>query len=388
MSATGGHEPLDVDCIEIRDEFAFRRRRHEPPLRVRPGPRGHLRLSATLVAEATDVSALPPALATLAYRLCTRAACPTSWAILRWHGTACRRRRRRAPRRRMRACGTARWCPTASLRSRLPAANTVLCYLNDPRTRTIQQRDRTTRSAAAVELWRGTTARIGHRHWQRADRALSASGDADRHAGVATGGDSRLSGRLRGRRGIETRTGGSRARHSFRHPARSPRRKRHGRGGGERSLRSPGPMSPWLTVVGMGDDGPDGLAPAARAVVERAPVVVGGPASPRPCWGRESASASPGRSRSAPWTKPSNGCAAGQSACWRRGTRPCYGVGSILVDRFGLEAVRIVPAPSALQPGLRAARLGGASRADPEPARPAAGAGCIPSFSPASGCSR
>ena len=35
-------------------------------------------------------------------------------------------------------------------------------------------------------------------------------------------------------------------------------------------------MKPWLTVVGMGDDGPDGLAPAARAVVEQARVVVGG----------------------------------------------------------------------------------------------------------------
>ena len=28
-------------------------------------------------------------------------------------------------------------------------------------------------------------------------------------------------------------------------------------------------MNPWLTVVGMGDDGPDGLTPAARAVIEQ-----------------------------------------------------------------------------------------------------------------------
>ena len=39
------------------------------------------------------------------------------------------------------------------IRSRLPAANKVLCSLNDPRTREIQRRERTTRSAAAVELW-------------------------------------------------------------------------------------------------------------------------------------------------------------------------------------------------------------------------------------------
>ena len=35
-------------------------------------------------------------------------------------------------------------------------------------------------------------------------------------------------------------------------------------------------MTHWLTVVGMGDDGPDGLAPAARAVVEQARTIVGG----------------------------------------------------------------------------------------------------------------
>ena len=35
-------------------------------------------------------------------------------------------------------------------------------------------------------------------------------------------------------------------------------------------------MKHWLTVVGMGDDGPEGLAPAARLVVEHARVLVGG----------------------------------------------------------------------------------------------------------------
>ncbi len=39
-------------------------------------------------------------------------------------------------------------------RSRLPAANTILCTLGDPQTPTIAARLSTTRSAAAVELWR------------------------------------------------------------------------------------------------------------------------------------------------------------------------------------------------------------------------------------------
>ncbi|MDR3437565.1 precorrin-8X methylmutase [Telmatospirillum sp.] len=40
------------------------------------------------------------------------------------------------------------------IRSRLPAANPVLCLLDDPRTATIAAEQATTRSAAAVRLWR------------------------------------------------------------------------------------------------------------------------------------------------------------------------------------------------------------------------------------------
>lgn len=38
-------------------------------------------------------------------------------------------------------------------RARLPAANELLCTLNDPRTHDLAQRNATTRSAAAVDLW-------------------------------------------------------------------------------------------------------------------------------------------------------------------------------------------------------------------------------------------
>jgi precorrin-8X/cobalt-precorrin-8 methylmutase len=40
------------------------------------------------------------------------------------------------------------------IRTRLPAANEILCTLRDPRTAALAQRLGTTRSAAAVELWR------------------------------------------------------------------------------------------------------------------------------------------------------------------------------------------------------------------------------------------
>ena len=35
-------------------------------------------------------------------------------------------------------------------------------------------------------------------------------------------------------------------------------------------------MSVWLTVVGIGAEGPDGLPPASRAMIENAEILVGG----------------------------------------------------------------------------------------------------------------
>ena len=119
-------------------------------------------------------------------------------------------------------------------------------------------------------------------------------------------------------------------------------------------------MTPWLTVVGMGDDGPDGLAPASRAVVEQAPVVVGGR--------RHLDLLGPGERERIPWPQPFSALdetlerLRGRAVCvLATGDPTCYGVGSILVDRFGLGAVRIVPAPSAFS--LACARLGWAAQA-------------------------
>jgi len=118
-------------------------------------------------------------------------------------------------------------------------------------------------------------------------------------------------------------------------------------------------MSPWLTVVGMGDDGPDGLAPAARAVVEQARVVVGGR--------RHLDRLGPGERQCIPWPSPFNALGEtlerlrGRAVCvLATGDPTCYGVGSVLVERFGLDAVRIVPAPSAFS--LACARLGWAAQ--------------------------
>ena len=111
------------------------------------------RMSSELVAAATDVAALPSDLATLAYRLVHACGMPDIVGDLRWHGSPVGAAGRAL---RAGACVLVDCEMVADgvIRTRLPAANTVLCSLNDPRTREIQQRERTTRSAAAVELWR------------------------------------------------------------------------------------------------------------------------------------------------------------------------------------------------------------------------------------------
>ena len=118
-------------------------------------------------------------------------------------------------------------------------------------------------------------------------------------------------------------------------------------------------LNPWLTVVGMGADGPDGLAPAARTVVEQARVVVGGQ---RHLDFLESAGC-----ERIPWPKPFGALRdtldrlRGRPVCvLATGDPTCYGVGSLLAERFGLEAVRIIPAPSAFS--LACARLGWAAQ--------------------------
>ena len=111
------------------------------------------RLSSELVAAATDVSGLPADLATLAYRLVHACGMPDIVGDLRWRGSPVDDASRAL---RAGACvlTDCEMVADGIIRDRLPAANKVLCSLNDPRAREIQRRDRTTRSAAAVELWR------------------------------------------------------------------------------------------------------------------------------------------------------------------------------------------------------------------------------------------
>lgn len=124
-------------------------------------------------------------------------------------------------------------------------------------------------------------------------------------------------------------------------------------------------MTAWLTVVGLGEDGPDGLGTAARQAVEQAAVVVGG--------ARHLALLpdQPGQTR-LPWPSPFSGAyplLAGlypQPVCVLASGDPMfYGIGATLAAGLAPllppgaltpQAVRVLAAPSCVS--LAAARMG------------------------------
>lgn len=114
-------------------------------------------------------------------------------------------------------------------------------------------------------------------------------------------------------------------------------------------------MGAWLTIVGIGEDGLDGLGAAARDAVEAAETLVGG--------ARHLAMIPPdGRERLA-WPRPFSGLAeelsarAGRRVCILATGDPfCYGVGTVIARHVPLDEMRVHPAPSAFS--LACARLG------------------------------
>jgi len=114
-------------------------------------------------------------------------------------------------------------------------------------------------------------------------------------------------------------------------------------------------MRPWLSIVGLGEDGLQGLGSAARVLVEGAEVLVGGE--------RHLAMVpEDGRERLA-WSSPLERLV--EEIVRRRGQRICvlatgdpmaYGIGATLARYVPRKETVVVPAPSAFS--LAAARLG------------------------------
>ena len=114
-------------------------------------------------------------------------------------------------------------------------------------------------------------------------------------------------------------------------------------------------MTAWLSVVGIGDDGLAGLAPAARTLVETAEVIAGG--------ARHLAMLPPVAAERLPWQQPFAD-SIDAIAAWRgrrvvvlaSGDPMWYGAGAILARHFPREDIVVLPHPGAFS--LAAARLG------------------------------
>jgi precorrin-6Y C5,15-methyltransferase (decarboxylating) len=113
-------------------------------------------------------------------------------------------------------------------------------------------------------------------------------------------------------------------------------------------------MKPWLTIMGVGDDAPDGLAPGPRALLNGADIIV---SSPRILEGADF-----GDTETHAWPSPIEDMLI-QIDSWRgrnvivlaTGDPMHYGVGVTLARHIPPGEMTIIPAPSAFS--LAAARL-------------------------------
>ena len=121
-------------------------------------------------------------------------------------------------------------------------------------------------------------------------------------------------------------------------------------------MTAAGPSSePWLSVVGIGDDGLASLSAAARAALDAGELLVGG---------ERHLGMVPGHpGRKLPWRRPLEATLDDLEA-WRgrpvvvlaSGDPMCFGIGELLLRRFPRGELRILPSPSVIS--LVCARLG------------------------------
>jgi precorrin-6Y C5,15-methyltransferase (decarboxylating) len=117
--------------------------------------------------------------------------------------------------------------------------------------------------------------------------------------------------------------------------------------------------APWLSIIGLGEDGPDGLSPAATHLLRQASLVVGGE--------RHLELVGPLDAETLRWPSPIE--EAYPVILSRRGERVCvlasgdpffYGVGSALARLVDMSEILSLPSPSTFS--LLASRLGWAQQ--------------------------
>ena len=320
-------------------------------------PGGDLPRSFARIREEADLARLPRALQPLALRLAHAAGDAAILDDLAWS----RRRRRGRARARSpparRSWSMRRWSRPASS-SAACRAGTSCCACTRRRARAgaggAAGNDALGRRGRAVAA---ASRRRGRRDRQRADRAVSPARDARRRRAQA----------------------GARAR-AFRSALSAPPRPRRrspnigcglrlhrARRAGAAAARSP-PRRSTRLLARIGDErrgspssasartGSPGFAPAARALVETAEMLVGG--------ARHLALVPAGAAERIAWRQParrrrstrSRRGAAGGSSCWRAATRCGTASAPCLPAHFPPEEMTILPQPSAFS--LAAARLG------------------------------
>ena len=114
-------------------------------------------------------------------------------------------------------------------------------------------------------------------------------------------------------------------------------------------------MGAWLTIVGIGEDGLDGLGASARAAVDAAETLVGG--------ARHLAMIPPDGRERLEWPRPFSALTAelrarsGRRVCVLATGDPfCFGVGTPIARHFPADEMRVLPSPSAFS--LACGRLG------------------------------
>ena len=112
------------------------------------------RRSFEIVRAEADLAALPEELTAVAVRLVHACGMPDIVADLAWHPEVAARARAALAAGRP-VLADCRMVADGVIRDRLPAENPVFCTLDDPEVPALARRLGTTRSAAAVELWRG-----------------------------------------------------------------------------------------------------------------------------------------------------------------------------------------------------------------------------------------
>ena len=114
-------------------------------------------------------------------------------------------------------------------------------------------------------------------------------------------------------------------------------------------------MSPWITIVGMGEDGMECLGPAARAAVETADVLAGGLRHLAKVPGTDTERLTWGGDFPAALDRIAK-LRGKRVVVLASGDPMHFGVGAMLCERFGADAVCVLPVTGAFS--LAAARLG------------------------------